>query len=49
MTASKTMTTAVAAATTGGAISFSYAQTTDSSSTSTQGAPAIFKVRTSKP
>ena len=41
MTASKTLTTAVAAATIVGAISFAYAQTTDSSSTPpTQGAPA---------
>ena len=39
MTASKTLTTAVAAATIVGAISFAYAQTTDSSSTPpTQGA-----------
>ena len=40
MTASKTLTTAVATATIVGAISFAYAQTTDSSSTPTQGAPA---------
>jgi len=37
--ASKTLTSAVAAATIVGAIGFAYAQTSDSSSTSTQGAP----------
>lgn len=44
MTASKTLTTAVAAATIVGAISFAYAQTTDSSSSPpAQGAPATEK------
>jgi len=40
MTASKTLTTAVAAATIVGAIGFAYAQTTDSSAPPAQGAPA---------